>query len=53
MIRAFSVSLVAVSAIALSFFFARTRQPVPAPEAADDGVKRAAVSLEELRRAGF
>jgi hypothetical protein len=53
MIRAFSVSLVAVSAIALSVFFARARHPVPAAEAADDGVESAAVSLEELRRAGF
>jgi len=53
MIRTFSVSLLAVAALVLSVFFTRARQPVSAPEAVDDGVARAAVSLDELRRAGF
>lgn len=46
-----SVSLLAVAAVALSVLFARNRQP--APELAKEGVPGAAVSLEDLRRAGF
>jgi hypothetical protein len=53
MIRTFSVSLLAVAALVLSVFFTRGRQPNAPAAAADDGVERTAVSLEELRRAGF
>jgi hypothetical protein len=43
-----------VTAIFLSVFLARHRQPHPAaPEALDEGIERAELSLEELRRAGF
>jgi hypothetical protein len=49
-----SVSLVAVTALFLSVFLARHRQPhAAAPDALDDGVERPELSLEELRRAGF
>jgi len=49
-----SVSLVAVTAIFLSVFLTRHRQPPTAePETADRGIERAELSLEELRRAGF
>jgi hypothetical protein len=51
-IRTISVSLLAVVAVIAGVLLSRTRQP-PAAEIKDDGIERPAVSLEELRRAGF
>jgi hypothetical protein len=51
-IRTISVSLLAVVAVIAGVLLSRTRQP-PATGVKDDGIERPAVSLEELRRAGF
>lgn len=51
-IRTISVSLLAIVAVVAGILLSRTRQPESSP-GGEEGVERAAVSLEELRRAGF
>lgn len=42
-----------MAALAVSLLFARNRHTEALPGAAEDGVNGAAISLSELRRAGF
>lgn len=52
-IRTISVSLLAVAALLAGIVLTRSRQqPVP-DNGNEEGVERTAVSLEELRQAGF